>query len=64
MEFVDCIYDAYATIIKSVANSDGILSEKERDAIENLKDLCQKVLSMNESVQRLNEWKELTKEES
>ena len=49
-------------IVKSVAASDGILSKHERDAIDYLRDLCEKVLSMDESMQRLKQWKNVVED--
>lgn len=62
MDFLDRIRDAYSMIVKSVAASDGILSKHERDAIDYLRDLCEKVLSMDESMQRLKEWKNVVED--
>lgn len=58
MAFVERIQNMHNDIIKYFTKSNGVLSNDEREAIENLVVLCDRVLAVEKSVRQLNEWKE------
>lgn len=58
----DKISETFTEIINEFIDSNGMMSKKDVEFVTSLKRLCEKLLSINESMQLLNQWSEWKKE--
>lgn len=58
----DNFKEVFTEIVNEFIDSNGMMTKEDVDFINDLKCLCEKMLSINESMQLLNQWSEWKRE--